>query len=158
MMNSGLTTSSTSSLRTCGCISSGLMDLCNCKFLRWSQTWASLIVSGFSFSLSLPLLSVTWAVVAGPLAGDKWGKKVIDYLSLLHILGNQVSCFFLEKVHIFPGLPSVSDDLYKLLLSPLTSLARFNSVRALAFIIWSLATQTVFLCSFQATCPYLHPL
>jgi len=32
------------------------------------------------------------------------GKKVIEYLSLLHISGNLVSYFLPERAHIFPSL------------------------------------------------------
>ena len=45
--------------------------------------------------------------MAGAPAGEDWGKKVIDYLSLLHILGDQVSCFLPERAHIFPSLPFI---------------------------------------------------
>ncbi|GAB0190261.1 mitochondrial enolase superfamily member 1 [Grus japonensis] len=38
MMESGLATSSASSLKTRGCISSGPLDLCTFRFLRWSRT------------------------------------------------------------------------------------------------------------------------
>ena len=60
MMDSGLATSST--LRTHGCTSSGPMDLCTFRYLRWSWTWCSSTVAGFSFSQSLPLPSATWEV------------------------------------------------------------------------------------------------
>jgi len=53
MMESGLATSSASSLRTHGCISSGPMDLCTFKFLRKSQNWSSPLVGSSSFSQSL---------------------------------------------------------------------------------------------------------
>lgn len=51
--------------------------------LRWTV---------FSFSQSLYL----------PVKTD--AKNVIQYLSLVHILGSQVSHFLLEGVHIFPSL------------------------------------------------------
>ena len=46
--------------------------------------------------------------VAGALAGKDWGKKVIEYLSLLRILRNQVSRFLPERAHIFPSLPFIT--------------------------------------------------
>ena len=47
--------------------------------------------------------------VAGALPGEDWGKKVIEYLSLLRIPGNQVSCFLPERAHIFPSLPFITN-------------------------------------------------
>jgi len=44
IMGSVLATTSGSSLRTLGCISSGPIDFCMFRFLRWSQTWPSLKV------------------------------------------------------------------------------------------------------------------
>jgi len=35
-------------------------------------------------------------------------KKVIEYLRLLHILGNQVFHFFPERANIFPVLPFIA--------------------------------------------------
>lgn len=49
-------------------------------------------MDSFSFSQSLHLPVKTEA------------KNVIKYLSLLHVLGNQVSHFLLEGVHVFPRL------------------------------------------------------
>ena len=39
----------------------------------------------------------------------KMGKKVVEYLSFLHILGNQVSRFLPERAHIFPSLPVITN-------------------------------------------------
>lgn len=47
--------------------------------------------------------------VAGALAGEDWGKKVTEYLSLLHILGDQVSCLLLERPHISSNLLFITD-------------------------------------------------
>lgn len=50
----------------------------------------------------------TWASVAEELAGEDQGKNVlndIEYLSLLHVPGNQVSHFFPERAHIFTNVP-----------------------------------------------------
>lgn len=41
-------------------------------------------------------------------------KKVIEYLSLLHVPGIQVSLFLLERTHIFSGLSSISDVLIEI--------------------------------------------
>ena len=62
MMDGGLATSCDSSLRTCGWISLGPVNLCTFGFFRWSQTWSSLTASKSTFSICLPLLSATWAV------------------------------------------------------------------------------------------------
>lgn len=48
--------------------------------------------------------------------------------------------------------------LSKLFLLPLTSVARFNSIRALTFLTWSLAAWTIFLYYAQATRPCVNPL
>ena len=71
--------------------------------------------------------------VAGALANEHWGKKVIEYLSILHTPGNQVSCLLLERAHIFPSLPfitSVPVEAFFL------AMARFNCIRA-AYILLS---------------------
>lgn len=62
IMDCDLTTSSTSSIRTHGCILSGPMDLCTSRFLRWSQSYPSPVVCGSPFSLSLLLASATSVV------------------------------------------------------------------------------------------------
>lgn len=62
MMDSGLTTPPGNFLWTCGFISSGSMDLCILRFLRWSQTWSSAKVGCCPFSQVLPLPSSTQAV------------------------------------------------------------------------------------------------
>lgn len=99
-MNDGLATSSASSLRTNGCISSGPMDLCTSRFLRCSQTWLS-PTAGSSFSQSLPLLSVTCAVWLELLLVKMEAKKLLSILGLFHVLGDQVSHNLPERNHIF---------------------------------------------------------
>jgi len=47
--------------------------------------------------------------VAGALVSEDLAKKVIEYLSLLHIVGNQVFRFLPERAHTFPRLPFVTD-------------------------------------------------
>ena len=53
------------------------------------------------FILPIPAFAIcNLGNVAGAPTSEDWGKKVIEYLSLLHILGNQVSCFLLERAHM----------------------------------------------------------
>jgi len=47
--------------------------------------------------------------VAGALVSEDLDKKVVEYLSFLHILGNQVSRFLPESAHIVPSLPFITD-------------------------------------------------
>ena len=109
MMDSGLATSSASWLGTRGCTSSGRMDLCTCRFLRWSQTRSS-PYSGLCFILPVPAFAICdLGGVAGALAGEDWGKKVTKYLSLLHIPGNQVSHFLPQWTHIFASIFFIAD-------------------------------------------------
>lgn len=65
-----------------------------------------------------------------------------------NVLDNQVSCFLLEMVHIFPRRPFVTMYLQKLFMMPLTSLARFNSLRYFSFpnLIPGCLDNTQFLC------------
>ena len=111
-MDSGLASSSTSSLRTHRCTSSVPMDLCTFRFHRWSWTLSSPTEGSSSFSQSLPSSSVTWVVWLEHLPVKTEVKKVVEYLSLLHIpRGNQVSHFLLERAHIFPSHPFITDIL-----------------------------------------------
>lgn len=41
--------------------------------------------------------------------GEDQGKRVAEYVKLLHILGAHVSHFLPERVHIFPSLPFVTE-------------------------------------------------
>lgn len=43
------------------------------------------------------------------LASEGWGKKALEYLSLLHIAGDHVFHILLERAHNFPRLPLISD-------------------------------------------------
>ena len=47
--------------------------------------------------------------LADVLAGEDWGKKFVEYLSLLQIPVNQVSCFLPERAYIFPSLYFITD-------------------------------------------------
>lgn len=89
-------------------------------FFSYSGPFVILPVLAFSFHCDL-------GSVTGALDGQDRGKKVIQYFSLLHILGNQMSCSFLERAHIFPSLPFTTNVQFFLL--PLMSLSRFHSLR-----------------------------
>ena len=63
----------------------------------------------FFILLVLAFASCDLGSVAGALASEDWDKKDVEYLSLLHIPGNQVSHFLLERAHSFPSLPFITD-------------------------------------------------
>ena len=66
--------------------------------------------SGRFFILPVPAFDVCdLGGVAGALASEDWGKKVIEYFNLLHVLGNQVSYFLPERAHIFHSPPFITD-------------------------------------------------
>jgi len=82
-MGSDLVTISADSLRTLGCISSGPIDMCMFRILRWLRTSSFLTVGG-----ALPL----WSHSCSPSTGEVWeerlpvkteAKNVVEYLSLL---------------------------------------------------------------------------
>ena len=157
MIDSGLATSSASSLSNCRGTSSGPMDLFPFRFLRRSQMWSSPTGGGSSFSQSSPCLCCLQPdSVAGALASENWGKKATEYLILLYITGNQFSCF-LQRGPTFSLVFLLSlTYLRKLFLLPLMSLARFNSIRVLALLTSALAALTISLYSWQVTCPSFH--
>ena len=73
---------------------------------------SNLIFSYGGWFFILPGLSFAFCdlgSVAGAPSGEDWGKKVIEYLRLFHIPGNQVSHFVLERANIFPILPFMTD-------------------------------------------------
>lgn len=118
-------------------ISSGPMNLCMDMFLRYSQIWSSPVVGSSSFPQSPPLPSVTWVVWLEHLSVETKTKK-----SLI------TSAFSMSWVARSPVLfqrgPTFS------LVFPLSLMyfsccpASFNSIRALAFLTWSLTAWTVF--------------
>jgi len=66
--------------------------------------------SGLFFILSVPPFAFCdLGSVAGAVASEDTGKKVIEYCSLFYALGDQVSCFLPERAHIFPSLPFIND-------------------------------------------------
>jgi len=66
-MASGLAMTSANDLRTSGCISSGPIDLCIFRFLRWSRTSSSFIVGGTLPPQSLP---------CDPSTKEVWEKRL----------------------------------------------------------------------------------
>lgn len=92
LMDSGFATSPASSFRTLRHIQLGLMD------------WSSM-VDGTSFSWSLPwdLGSIVRAI-----AGEDWGKKVAEYISLLHVSCNEVPCHTYHRGYDFFCFPLLS--------------------------------------------------
>lgn len=116
----------------------------------YSQWFYILLVPAFAFYNS--------ANVAGGLASEDWGKKVIKYFGLLHVPGNQVSCFLWRGPTFFLVFFLSLTYWEKFLLLPLAALSKLNSISALAFLIWPLAAHTISLYSSQATFPCFHPL
>lgn len=84
---------------------------------------------------------------------EDWAKKVNEQLSLLHILVTRSPISFQRDPTFF----LVFLYCYWSFSCCLWRLARFNSIRALAFLTWSLAAQTIPVPSPQATCPHFHP-
>lgn len=87
------------------------MDLWTLRFLSWFRTylplWWEFILTVPAFATLAKGLLQCWASVAEELAGEDQGKNVpndIEYLSLLHVPGNQVSHFFPERAHIFTNV------------------------------------------------------
>lgn len=105
MMDSGLATSLASSVRIHRCISSGLRDLCTSKSLDGlkpiSYSGQFFIFPSSAFTLC------TLGSVDEAFAGEDLGKNVTEYLSILHMLGNQVPPSLLERPHIFLSLPFI---------------------------------------------------
>ena len=101
IMESGLATTSASSLRTLGCIASGPMDFCTFRFCRRSRTWSSLTAGGI-----LP----SWSPSCHLSTREGWGerlpvkteaKKVVEYLSFLLICCCQFADLAHERGHAF---------------------------------------------------------
>lgn len=45
----------------------------------------------------------------GALTAEHQSKEVMEYLNLLHILGNQVPHFLPDRAHVFPILPPITN-------------------------------------------------
>jgi len=92
-MESILATTSASSFRTLGCMSSSPIDLYTFRLMRWSQTCSTLT------QILLPQLllrsSGTWI---RSLTGDEdRGEELTKYLSLLHVWGGQLSILIYQR-------------------------------------------------------------
>lgn len=87
---------STSSLRTHGCIPSGLMDLCMSGLLNCSLTWSSSTKCTSSLLQPFSMLSEIWD--SWSLASKDWGKEGIH-----HVLCNQVPYLIQQWPHIIPS-------------------------------------------------------
>lgn len=107
MMNNGLAILSVRFLRICRCTSAGPMDLWTFRFLRFSY-----LVSYNVWFFILPVPVFAFCNLdgeVGALVGENCGKKkIIDYLSLIHIPRNQASHFLPERTHIFHSLLSIT--------------------------------------------------
>lgn len=100
-MESGLATSYDSSLGTHRCISSVPMHLCTFSFLRWSQAYCPM-AGAPSFCQSLLLFPfITWVECLEHFLVKTDSKTTLS-TSVLHIHGNQISCFLVERAHVFP--------------------------------------------------------
>lgn len=124
-MGSGSATSSTSSLRTYGCISVPTSLCIGCLDGLKTDLIPQLVVL-HSASPCLCLCSV--GSVARTCASEDRGKTITEYLSFLHVLSNQVPHPLPEWTH-FSLFFLLSLYLEMLFLMPLTSLARTNSIK-----------------------------
>lgn len=120
MMVSSLTTSPASSLWTCGCITSGPMDLCSFKCL-----WRSWIYSGWYFILLVHFAVKTDAKL---LSISTYSMLLV---SLFHSSGGTISfvffyCSMFLKKPIF---------IFLLYLNKFFSVAKFNSRFAFSYLI-----------------------
>lgn len=83
-------------------------------------------------------------------------KKFTEFFSLLHVLGK--TTFWRGTTFSLVFLLSLTYLQKVLLLLPLMSLSRFNSIRALPYLTLSLAAWTTSVYSSQAIYPCFHPL
>lgn len=75
--------------------------------------------SGWFFFLPVPaFVFCDLGGVAGTVASEERSKKIIQYLSLLYTLDNQVSHFFPERVCISSSLPFITDTYRSFSCSP----------------------------------------
>lgn len=87
-MDSGLGPFSANSLRTCAPV--GALDVLKCDFLLHRQLLIFPTLSGLGWC--------GWSHLLVKIEAQ------LEYLSLFHILDNQVSSFLLERAHVFPSL------------------------------------------------------
>lgn len=89
-----------------------LIRSCGFVHLQMPQIFSNLT---FSYSRQFFILPVSdfalcdLSSVVGALAGEVWDKKVIEYLSLLHVLGWQASHLLPERAHIFYSLHFITN-------------------------------------------------
>lgn len=135
MTESGLTSSFSSFLRTCRCILSTHMGLCTLRHVRWSWIWSPPTAVSSSFSQSLPFPSCDLCGWLEHLPVETEIKNFENF-SFFHVQV-PMSPFSFWRRPIFSRLPFTTNILLELLFFPLTSLARFNSIRVLASLSWS---------------------
>ena len=89
-MESGLAMTSANSLRTLGCTSSGPIVM----HIQVPQLVTNLVFtySGRGFSPLVPILqSIGWGGARREVASEDWGKRVVEYLSLLLVCWYEVA-------------------------------------------------------------------
>lgn len=129
--------------RTHRCISLGSTGLCTFTFLRWSQTWPSPALGGSSFYQSLPLSSATWVMWLQHLLVKVEAKKSLrtSASSTIQVTRSPIS---FRRGSTFSLVFLLSPRyLQKVVSLPLMSLDKFNSIRAVAFLTWSLTAWTI---------------
>lgn len=58
--------------------------------------------------LPVPAFVCDSGAVAGALTAEDQSRKATEYLSLVHVPGNQLSHFLPDRAHIFPSLPFIT--------------------------------------------------
>lgn len=101
-------------------------------------------------------LCLLWLGQRGWSTSWRLNQKSCQIPQPFNVLDNQVSSFLLQKIHIFPSLPFITMYIQKLFMIPLTSLARFNSLRYFGFP--NLAPGCPANIQFLCTPPRLHVL
>lgn len=108
MVDSVLVTLFVSSFRIHGCYfnkSHGLLHLqVSYMVSKLTFSYSRWFSSPFTFCDFCNLGSMAEA-----LTREKWSLKIHGVLSLLHVSGNQVSCFPPDRAHIVPSLPLITN-------------------------------------------------
>ena len=142
---SGSAMTSASFLSTCGCITSGPMDLWVCSFLKWSLTQSSSTKGGSSFLQAFSLTPRDWDSQGPALALKTKAKKAfINFVFSVSSITRTPTSFSSSPTLslVFHLLPMY---LKKPFLLSLTSLATFNYRWVLHFLVASLRALTTFL-------------
>lgn len=157
MIDSGLVTTSASSLGILRCTLLGPMGFCMFIFLRWSQTWSSLTMKGTSFPQSLTWGSGAWEMHR---SGYQWKvrQKNLMTTSASSMLVLTISSFFIRGAKFYLIFFSQSTNLLKPLLLFFMSLAKFSFNCVIDFLISSLHMWSASLYSSQDTCTWFHCL